>query len=254
MARYKVSGASPSEIGVALGVAYLLEGSVRRSGDRVRITTTLLKAADGFQIWSEDADARLGDIFAVQERIAAHMVEALALKLIPAERSALANWGTRNAAAYDEYLKGSALLDANGDRKQTEAAVVHFTKALALDPQFATTLAGRAYAESQLYRNSDSDPKRLEQGETWAKKALAIDPRLPRARMALVFIAAARFDYAAAAAQLESCSHVAGTGYTAPGPCPLLYAGRWRPKLTKATHWTGRNSAARTTNASTSWC
>jgi len=108
VARFKGSAGSPSEIGSALGVTWLLEGSVRRAGDRIRVTTTLLKAADGFRVWSEDVEAKLDDIFAVQEKIAARTVEALALKLTPDERRSLSDWGTRNAAAYDEYLKGQA--------------------------------------------------------------------------------------------------------------------------------------------------
>ncbi len=201
VARFKGATVNPSEIGTALGVAWLLEGSVRRAGDRIRVTTTLLKAADGLGVWSEDAEAKLDDIFAMEERIAARTVDALALKLTPDERRSLSDWGTRNAKAYDEYLQGQAIYESSARREQFDAALSHFERALLIDARFAPALAGLASVEAQYYRDFDSDPARLSRAEELARRALEIDPHLGRASLALGEVYVARFDYGAAAAQ-----------------------------------------------------
>ena len=200
VSRFKGAAQSASEIGAALGVGWLLEGSVLRAGDRIRVTTTLLKSRDGFQVWSESADAKIDDIFAVQERIATHIVEALALKLTPDERRSLADWGTRNAAAYDEYLHGQALYATVHDRARFEASRPHFERALVIDPQFAPALAGLASVEAQEYRDFDTDPARLAKADDLVHRALEIDPHLGRALMAAGEIHVARYEYDDAAA------------------------------------------------------
>jgi serine/threonine protein kinase/TolB-like protein len=91
-ARHKGSPRSAREIGAELAVAYLVEGSVRRAGDRIRVTASLVRTADAVRLWSEDLDARIDDVFAVQERIAGRIVEALGVKLTPAEERALRSW------------------------------------------------------------------------------------------------------------------------------------------------------------------
>ena len=91
-------------------------------GDRIRVTTTLLKAHDGFEVWSENADEKLDDIFTMQEHIAARTVEALAVTLTPEERHSLSEWGTHNAAAYDEYLQGEGLYERVEDRARFDAS------------------------------------------------------------------------------------------------------------------------------------
>lgn len=199
VARYKGSTQSPSEIGAALGVGWLLEGSVARAGDRIRVTTTLLKAQDGFQVWSENADAKIDDIFTMQERIAARTVEALAVTLTPEERRSLSEWGTHSAAAYDEYLQGQILYETVHDRERFDASRPHFERALAIDPRFAPAMAGLASVEAQEYRDFDSDPARLARADDLVRRALEIDPRLGRALMAAAELRVARYDYDGAA-------------------------------------------------------
>jgi adenylate cyclase len=114
-APYKGSRRSAREIGAELWVTYLVEGSVRKAGDRIRVTASLVHAADAIQLWSEDLDGRLDDVFAVQERMAARIVEALGLKLTPGEERTLRAWGTRNTSAYDQYLKGQAVFSTGTD-------------------------------------------------------------------------------------------------------------------------------------------
>jgi TolB-like protein/thioredoxin-like negative regulator of GroEL len=199
VARYKGSTQSPNEIGAALGVSWLLEGSVARAGDHIRVTTTLLKAHDGFEVWSENADEKLDDIFTMQEHIAERTVEALTVTLTPEERRSLSEWGTHNAAAYDEYLQGEVLYESVTDRARFDASRPHFERALAIDPQFAPAMAGLASVEAQEYRDFDSDPARLIRADDLVRRALEIDPHLGRALIAAAELRVARYDYDGAA-------------------------------------------------------
>jgi len=200
-AKFKGTKRSAREIGGDLGVAYLVEGSVRRAGDRVRVTASLVRTSDAVQIWSEDQDARIDDIFAVQDRLAGRIVEALGLKLSPGEASALANWGTRNAAAYDEFLKGQARYGEGADDPAImKDSIAHFERALAIDPNFAPAMASLASAVSTSYRDFDSSPALLARAEALAGRALALDPQLPASLDAAAGIRAVRFDYLGASA------------------------------------------------------
>lgn len=199
--RFKGTTLSAKEIGAALGVRWLLEGSVARVGNRIRVTTALLKALDGFEVWSENTDAKIDDIFSMQEHIAARTAQALAVKLTPEERHSLSDWGTHSAAAYDEYLQGQILYERVMDRARFEASLPHFERALAIDPRFAPAMAGFASVEAQMYRDFDSDPARLARADDLVRRALEIDPHLGRALMAGAEIRLARYDYDGAAEQ-----------------------------------------------------
>jgi TolB-like protein len=199
--RFKGTTLSAKEIGSSLGVRWLLEGSVARAGNRIRVTTALLKAPDGFEVWSENTDAKIDDIFSMQEHIAARTAQALAVKLTPEERHSLSDWGTHSAAAYDEYLQGQILYERVMDRARFEASLPHFERALAIDPRFAPAMAGYASVEAQMYRDFDSDPARLARADNLVRRALEINPHLGRALMAGAEIRLARYDYDGAAEQ-----------------------------------------------------
>jgi TolB-like protein len=201
-ARFKGSPRSAREIGAELAVTYLVEGSVRRAGDRIRVTAALVRVADAMQLWSEDLDARLDDIFAVQERIAGRIVDALGLKLSPGEARALGSWGTANAGAYDLYLKGQALFATGADDLGTlERAEASFDAAIAIDPGFAPALAGKAACEALRYRDWESRPFHLERAEALVGRALALDPELIPALKSAADLRGFRFDYGGAADQ-----------------------------------------------------
>ena len=150
------------KIGERLGVANVLEGSVRSQGDQVRITAQLIKVDDGFHIWSETFDRRLENIFVVQEEIAAAIALALlgelggSLQTVPNK--------TRNMAAYDTYLKGRAAL-----RKRQDEAVPLLEQATQADPTFAPAMAALAIAYQSVAGNVD-------QAMSTAQKALALAP------------------------------------------------------------------------------
>jgi len=204
VARYRKSTAGPREIGAELGVAHVLEGSVRRSGDRIRVSARLVKTANAFRVWTEDFDATVDDIFAVQERVATRIVEALGVHLAPGESRTLTDWGTRNAAAYDEYLRGIAEVEHFYDRPRLESGRGHLERALAIDPNFAPALAGMADVEIELHRNFDGDPERLVRAEAAARRALELDPRLSLGRINLAAVKANRYDYDGTARELRT--------------------------------------------------
>src|SRR5512135_107884 len=108
--QFKGRSVDVREIGKALGVGAVLEGSVRKAGDRVRITAQLVSAADGYHLWSESYDRQLEDVFAIQSDIAQRLVRALRGALTPSENALIERGGTRNAEAYDFYLRGQQLL------------------------------------------------------------------------------------------------------------------------------------------------
>ena len=199
VAKYRGASKGAREIGKELGVAYLLEGSVRRAGDRIRVSANLVRTADGVQAWAESIDARLDDIFEVQERVASRIANALRLRLSAEEAHALRDWGTRDVAAYDEFLQGQALVEHHANREQLESARGHFERAVEIDPRFAPAFAGLANAEAEIYRNFDSSPDWLSLAEAHVKRALEIDPGLVRALFSAGKLRGVRYDYAGAA-------------------------------------------------------
>jgi adenylate cyclase len=137
---YKGKAVNAQQIGQDLRVRYLLEGSVRKAGDKMRINAQLIDASNGQHLWADRYDGDMSDIFALQDKITRKIISALALKLTASEQKALTDKGTDNLQAYDEFLKGW-----QGYRLLTKAgfadAKIHLEKAVELDPEFA-----RAYA------------------------------------------------------------------------------------------------------------
>jgi TolB-like protein/Tfp pilus assembly protein PilF len=153
--RYKNSDKSLPEIAAELGVSHVLEGSVRRAGNQVRITGQLIRAADDAHLWAESFDRDLADIFAVQTEIAGHIVQALQLQLTEGERERLQHQGTDNAAAYEQYLLGRAQLNQSFSNPGEILALINhaearFRAALEQDPDYADAWAG--LAETSLFR------------------------------------------------------------------------------------------------------
>jgi adenylate cyclase len=172
------------EVGRLLNVQSFLEGSVRKSGDRLRITAQLINVTDGFHLWSQTFDRKVQDIFAVQEEIARHVVEALRVKLLTSDAQRLKRVGTQNNEAYDFYLRGRHLLHKEKEAEQ-RAAVELFRRAIGLDPQFAYAQAGLADSLARLLRE-----RHVIAGTTSADaiaaadRAVALAPNLPDAHVA----------------------------------------------------------------------
>jgi serine/threonine-protein kinase len=173
-------------------VQHILEGSVRRSGNRIRVTAQLIHAADGAHIWSERYDRELADVFAVQDEISAAIAGALQLKLSP--QAAAKPRYTPKLPAYEAYLKARHY-HWKFTPEAMERAKVFYEQAIALDPQFA--LAQAFYADLFALRaNLGMTPahETMPAARALAQRALELDPSLPEAHAVLCFLAAA-YDY-----------------------------------------------------------
>ena len=168
------------EVSRALGVTHVLEGSVRKAGDRVRITAQLIDAATGGHVWAERYDRDLTDIFAIQDEISKAIVGALRVKLLPQEKRAIETRGTSSVEAYNLYLMARQqwITGSSGDIRRDETIVRICKQALSFDPNYAQAWALMALAQSQLRMWHARDENALPAAE----RALEIDPTLAEAR------------------------------------------------------------------------
>jgi serine/threonine protein kinase/Tfp pilus assembly protein PilF len=169
------------EIGQKLGVKSVLEGSVRKSGNFLRVAAQLVNVEDGYHLWSERFDRELKDVFAIQDEIAENIVQALEMTLSPKERRAIQNVATRNVEAYDFYLKGRQFFYQR-TRRNMEFAMQMFGRAIELDPAYALAYAGIADCHSTLFMHSDPEEENRQKAEEMSRKALELDPDLAEAR------------------------------------------------------------------------
>jgi len=177
---------STAVIAKTLGVNYLLEGSVRRSGTRVRITAQLLDARDGYHLWSQSFDRNVTDIFQIQEDIALAVASAMQVKLASAEATRLHHRGTQDAEAYRLYLVALAYLRGITVTRDLERAKALFESALARDPRFAAAHAGIAqYYFKRVFPSLTDTERGAQLGLAAAERAIAFDPESSEAQEAL---------------------------------------------------------------------
>jgi serine/threonine protein kinase/Tfp pilus assembly protein PilF len=167
--------ATPAEIGHQLGAAYVLTGSVRRAGSRLRINAQLIDTRTDFPLWSERYDREMQDVFEVQDEIARKIAEALRITLSPQEREALAAKPTENLQAYDQFLRGRNYA-ARLSRQDLEFAIQMFENAVALDPQFGLAHASLASVCAQFYYLCDRSPRWMDRAREATARASAIRP------------------------------------------------------------------------------
>src|SRR5713226_959979 len=182
---YKGKAARVQDIGRELGVAYVLEGSVRRSENKLRITAQLVDTTGGNHLWAERFDRPLKDIFALQDEIVQKIVTTLKLQLTLEEQGWVSRKRTDNLEAYDYYLRGLEYA-SNFTKEGNAQARLLWEKAVALDSEYAEAYAqlGRTYYLEWLYRWS-ADPQTLERAFELERKALALDDSLPMAHSRL---------------------------------------------------------------------
>jgi adenylate cyclase len=182
---YKGRSVDIREVGRDLGVRSVLEGSIRRAGNRVRITAQLIDATNGAHLWADRYDRDLTDIFAVQDDVTRRIVDALKVTLSPAEKARLGDSGTPNIDAYDCYLRGRELLALNPkNRERFEQSKKLFMRALELDPSYSQAYASLSLAYNLDYQNrwSDDPDNSLQLAKHNAEKAIEKDPNEPFAR------------------------------------------------------------------------
>ncbi len=172
-----------SEIGRKLKVSTVLEGSVRKAGNKIRITAQLINVADGYHLWAEQYDREMQDIFAIQEDISQAIVKSLRVILSEGERLAMGKARMVDVNAYDYYLRGRKYYHQHR-RKSLEYAVQMFEKAIEIDPSYALAYGGIAVACSLLYTYFDMRAVNSIQADVASLKALELDPELAEAHLA----------------------------------------------------------------------
>lgn len=179
--------ATAPEVGHQLNATHVLGGSLRRAGNRLRITVQMVESQTGHSVWAERYDREMKDVFEVQEDIARSIAQALRISLSPQEEKTIASKPTENLQAYDYFLRGR-----NYTRRQNgEFALQMFEHALRLDPDFALAHAGIANICGMQFYLQDRDPRWIERGIGAVNRAFELDPDLPEA-----FVARARISYA----------------------------------------------------------
>jgi TolB-like protein/Tfp pilus assembly protein PilF len=183
-----------------LGVAHILEGSVRRSGDRLRVTAQLVRADSGYSLWSDTFDREAKSIFQVQDEIAGAVVTALRMKLAPAQQT-ISSGRTDNLEAYNRYLLGKQLYPRNSEQS-VRHAVTAFQEAITLEPSYAVAYAGLAVAQSRLL-DYDYSQAANQEAIAHAEKAVALGPQLPETYAARGLLRLLNLDISGAAADSD---------------------------------------------------
>ena len=210
-------------VGQQLGASYVLEGTIRRAGNRLRITTQLVETASRSAAWAERYDRQMDDVFSIQEEIALSIAQALRVTLTPQEEKKIARKPTENPQAYDFYLRGRSYTR----QQNLDFALQMFEQAIKLDPRFALAYAGVANICGIIHEFREQNPKWIEKGLAACDRALALDPNLAEvaAARARVYYAERKYDEAIRYAQLaierksdcEYAYNILGRAYFASG-------------------------------------
>ena len=195
MLAYRDKSFTPPQVGQELNAQYVLAGSVRRAGNRLRITAQLVETRTRHTIWGERYDRQMEDVFEVQDEIARNIAQALRITLSPQEEKALAEKPTENADAYDYNLRGRNYT-RQYTRPDLEFAIDMFQRAINLDPSFALAYAGLASACGLYHDWYQRDAHWIEKGLAACERALVLDPNLPEvlAARALILEAQRKYD------------------------------------------------------------
>ncbi len=200
---YRDKPVTGPQVGRELNAACVLSGSLRRAGNRLRITAQLIRAQTGHSIWAERYDRELKDVFEVQDEIARSISQALRIKLSPQEEKAIARKQTDNPQAYDYYLRGRQFFH-QFRRKGFDFARQMFARAIVIDPHYARAYAGVADCCSFLYMYWDSVEDNLNEAEAASRKALELDPELAEAHAAGGLAFALKKDFVQAQREFEA--------------------------------------------------
>src|SRR6202035_152848 len=172
------------EIGKTLGVGAILEGSVRRIGNRVRVNVQLINAENDEHMWAEDYDRELTDVFAIQTDLAQKIATELRAKLSPSEKAQIEQKPTENGEAYLAFVQAHNLSNAVEDFDKLKQSEQLYERAIELDPKFALAMARYSQLESWIVFTIERTLQRREKAQTLAERALQLQPDLPEAQLA----------------------------------------------------------------------
>jgi serine/threonine protein kinase/Tfp pilus assembly protein PilF len=187
MLAFRDKSATAPQVGQQLGAAFVLEGTIRRSGNRLRITAQLVEIATRHSVWAERYDRQLEDVFAIQDEIARSIAQALRITLTPQEEKIISQKPTENTQAYDFYLRGRSYTR----RENMDYALQMFEQAIQLDKNFALAHAGIAYLCGLIYELREQNPEWISRGLVACDRAMTLAPDLPE-----VMVGRARLFYA----------------------------------------------------------
>ncbi len=205
---YRGKTSNVREIGKALGVATILEGSVRRIGNRVRVNVQLINAENDEHIWAEDYDRDLTDVFAIQTDLAQKIANELRAKLSPSEKQQIERKPTENGEAYLAFVQAHNLQNAFEDFEKLKQSEQMYERAINLDPKFALAFARYSQLESWIVHTFDPTRERREKARAFAEQALQLQPDLPEAHLAMGFsLYYGDNDFEAALKEFEIAQH-----------------------------------------------
>jgi TolB-like protein/Tfp pilus assembly protein PilF len=184
---YRGKASNLREIGKALGVGTILEGSVRRDGNRVRVNVQLINAENDEHIWAEDYDRELTDVFAIQTDLAQKIANELRAKLSPSEKAQMEHKPTENGDAYLAFVQAHNLSMAVEDFEKLKKSEQLYQRAIDLDPDFALAIARYSQLESWIQHTFELTPERRQKALHLAERALQLQPDLPEAHLARGF-------------------------------------------------------------------
>jgi TolB-like protein/Tfp pilus assembly protein PilF len=184
---YRGKASNVREIGKALGVGAILEGSVRRIGNRVRVNVQLINAENDEHIWAEDYDRELTDVFAIQTDLAQKIANELRAQLSPNEKAQMERKPTENGEAYLAFVQAHNLSCAFEDLEKLRQSEQLYERAIELDPNFALAIARYSQLQSWIVHTFERTPERREKARTLAERALQLQPDLPEAHLARGF-------------------------------------------------------------------
>ena len=219
---YKGRSVKIQQISSDLEAKYIVEGSVRKSGSRVRVTAQLIDGISGGHIWAERYDRDLTDVFEVQDEITRNIIEALKIAIAPKEKEAIGRIPTRNLDAYDCCLRGRQLLHEM-NRENLESARRLFSKAVEFDPEYTIALSGLADCDATIYHFYSSDIAFINAAISNSTRALSLDPDLAEAHASMGCALFLKQDYAGAEQELFCALDID----------PMLYEAFWNLGLTK---------------------
>lgn len=201
--QFRDKAVTASEVGEQLNAAYVLQGSIRRSGKRLRVTAQLLETHTGHSVWGERFDSTMDDVFEIQDQISQAIAKSLRVVLTESEKREIAKAPTVNVEAYDYYLRGRQFFH-HFRRKSLEFAQQMFRRAIDIDPSYARAHAGAADCSSFLYTWWDASKHHLEEAERSSAIALQLDPDLAEAHASRGFALSLNKDFEGAAKEFET--------------------------------------------------